>query len=59
MDRYEQLYNLLILSMLDFRKFYEQNNKTAGTRVRLAMTEIKTLAQEIRVEVQQRKNTLR
>ncbi len=44
--------------MLDFEKFYEQNNKAAGTRVRLAMTELKKLSQEIRVEVQKRKNEM-
>ena len=39
----------------DVNKF-ENGNKSAGTRVRKAMQEIKTLAQEVRVEVQTIKN---
>ena len=33
-----------------------QGNNSAGTRVRKAMQKIKTLAQEVRVEVQTQKN---
>lgn len=40
----------------DFTAFYEKGNKAAGTRVRKAMQEIKTMAQDIRVEVQNKKN---
>ncbi len=40
----------------DFNKFYDKGNKAAGTRVRKAMQEMKSLAQEIRVEVQNMKN---
>jgi len=40
----------------DFNKFYEKGNKAAGTRVRKAMQDIKSMAQEIRVEVQNMKN---
>lgn len=40
----------------DFNKFYDKGNKAAGTRVRKAMQELKSLAQEIRVEVQNMKN---
>ena len=36
-------------------KFVEGNN-SAGTRVRKAMQEVKRLAQDIRVEVQEQKN---
>ena len=39
----------------DIRKFIEGNN-SAGTRVRKAMQEVKRLAQDIRVEVQDQKN---
>ena len=39
----------------DLTKFVEGNN-SAGTRVRKAMQLIKSLAQEIRVEVQDQKN---
>jgi len=36
----------------DFRKFYEKGNKSAGTRVRKHMADLKRKAQEIRLEVQ-------
>ena len=39
----------------DLTKFVEGNN-SAGTRVRKAMQTIKSLAQEVRVEVQDQKN---
>ena len=39
----------------DVTKFVEGNN-SAGTRVRKAMQNIKKLAQEVRVEVQDQKN---
>ena len=39
----------------DVTKFVEGNN-SAGTRVRKAMQEVKRLAQDIRVEVQEQKN---
>ena len=40
----------------DVTKFVEGNN-SAGTRVRKAMQTVKSLAQEVRVEVQDQKNT--
>ena len=39
----------------DGTKFIEGNN-SAGTRVRKAMQDVKSLAQDIRVEVQDQKN---
>ena len=39
----------------DLTKFVEGNN-SAGTRVRKAMQAIKSLAQNVRVEVQEQKN---
>jgi|TARA_R110002012_G_scaffold128338_1_gene280731 hypothetical protein len=40
----------------DVTKFVEGNN-SAGTRVRKAMQEVKHLAQNIRIEVQDQKNS--
>jgi len=40
----------------DFGKFYDKGNKAAGTRVRKATQELKGMAQDIRVEVQNMKN---
>lgn len=41
----------------DFEKFYDKSNSAAGTRVRKGMQELKNMAQEIRAEVQNTKNT--
>lgn len=41
----------------DFMKFYQKDNKVAGTRIRKGMQELKEMAQKIRVDVQNRKNS--
>ena len=43
-------------SQSDVTKFVEGNN-SAGTRVRKAMQNVKTLAQQVRVEIQDQKNS--
>ena len=40
----------------DFDKFYDKNNKTAGTRLRKAMKDLRDYAQKTRVDVQVIKN---
>lgn len=55
-NRYEQLLELIKSMEGDFVKFYEKGNSAAGTRVRKGMQDLKNLAQEIRVEVQEKKN---
>lgn len=40
----------------DAEKFFEKGNKAAGTRVRKAMQEIKSLAQAVRQEVSEKNN---
>lgn len=52
MDRFNQLKSLVESFEKDFEKFYEKDNKAAGVRVRKHMQELRTLAQEIRAEVQ-------
>ena len=42
---------------IDAEKFVEGNN-SAGTRVRKTMQKVKNLAQQIRVEVQNQKNSV-
>lgn len=54
--RYAELQRLVAGMAPDFEKFYKDNNKAAGTRVRNAMQELKTFAQTIRTEVQSIKN---
>jgi hypothetical protein len=56
-NRFDELKNLLMSLEADFKKFYEQNNKAAGTRVRKGMLDLKNLAQDIRLNVQDIKNT--
>ncbi len=57
MGRYNELHELLNSFEKDFTKFYEKGNKSAGTRVRKHMNELKRKAQEIRMEVQSMKGT--
>jgi hypothetical protein len=55
-NRLEQLIALLEETRADHDKFFNGGNNAAGTRVRKAMQEVKVLAQELRVEVQDTKN---
>ena len=55
-NRLEQLITLLEETRGDHTKFFASGNNAAGTRVRKAMQDVKTLAQELRVEVQDTKN---
>lgn len=56
MNRFEQLKELVMSLEGDFSKFYDKKNQAAGTRVRKGMQDLKNMAQEIRVEVQDIKN---
>ena len=56
MNRFEQLRTLVLELEGDFVKFYDKDNQAAGTRVRKGMQDLKNLAQEIRIEVQEAKN---
>ena len=52
---YDGLQNIINDSQNDVTKFVD-GNSSAGTRVRKAMQAVKSLAQDIRVEVQDQKN---
>ncbi|MBN1447146.1 MAG: histone H1 [Bacteroidetes bacterium] len=52
MSRYEELLTLVQSFEDDFQKFYEKKNKSAGTRLRKHMNELKKYAQDVRTEVQ-------
>jgi len=56
MKRFEEIRDLVASLEGDFEKFYDKKNQAAGTRVRKGMQDMKNLAQEIRVEVQNMKN---
>ena len=53
MSRFSELRDLLGTFEKDFIKFYEKGNKSAGTRVRKHMNELKRKAQDIRKEIQE------
>ncbi|WP_200979490.1 histone H1 [Echinicola sp. 20G] len=57
MSRFTEVKDLVASLEEDFEKFYEKGNKAAGTRVRNGMQEIKNLAQDIRKEVTEIKNS--
>ena len=52
---FDQLQDAINDCQTDITKFVEGNN-SAGTRVRKAMHAVKTMAQEVRIEVQDQKN---
>jgi hypothetical protein len=56
MNRFSEVKNLVMSLEADFDKFYDKGNQAAGTRVRKGMQELKNLAQDIRTEVQNKKN---
>lgn len=56
MNRFQEIKDLIMSLENDFTKFYEKKNQAAGTRVRKGMQDLKNLAQEIRIEVQEIKN---
>ena len=55
---FEQLIALVENTKDDAAKFFEKENKSAGTRVRAAMSEISKLTKQIRKEVQDKKATI-
>ena len=57
MDKFTQMKDLLASVEADANKFYNSGNSAAGTRVRKGMQDLKNLAQEIRNEVTEKKNS--
>ena len=63
LDKYDELVKLLTEEVEvdgkkidlkeDFEKFFIKGNRTAGTRIRKMMQEVKKLSQEIRNDVQE------
>ena len=54
-NTFDELQDAINDCQTDITKFVEGNN-SAGTRVRKAMQTVKSLAQEVRIEVQSQKN---
>lgn len=57
MEKFKKVQEVLSSVEADIAKFYDGGNAAAGTRVRKAMQDLKVLAQEIRTEVTEKKNT--
>jgi hypothetical protein len=68
LDRYDKLVKLLTEEIEidgkkydlkdDFDKFFVRGNKTAGTRIRKVMQELKKVSQEVRDDVQEYKGKI-
>jgi hypothetical protein len=58
MSKYDELRDFVAGLEGDFDKFYGKGNKAAGTRVRKAMQDLKKFAQDVRTDVQNRKNAM-
>jgi hypothetical protein len=58
MEKFKTMQELVESVSVDMEKFYEKGNKSAAIRIRKVMQDIKALAQEIRVNVQETKNNL-
>lgn len=56
-ERFTELKDLITGLEGDADKFYNKGNSAAGTRVRKGLQDIKNLAQAIRLEIQDAKNT--
>ena len=57
MDKFTKMKNLFASVEVDANKFYNSGNSAAGTRVRKGMQDLKNLAQAIRNEVTEKKNS--
>lgn len=57
MENFSKVKELVAQVEADVEKFYNGGNSAAGTRVRKAMQDLKTLAQEILTEVTEKKNS--
>jgi len=55
-NTFDQLQDAINDCQSDITKFVDGNN-SAGTRVRKAMQAVKSLAQDVRIEVQDQKNS--
>lgn len=56
MSRVDELKGLVDSVSAEMEKFYDKGNKAAGTRARKGLQDLKKLAQDIRLEIQAKKN---
>ena len=55
MNRLEQLKQMVATFEDDYSKFEEKGNKTAGTRARKSLQEIRNFAKDVRMEISEAK----
>lgn len=58
MNKLEELKSVIEGIEHDYTKFYDKGVKAASPRIRKAMQDVKRLAQEIRVDVQEHRSQL-
>jgi len=58
MEKFEEIKALIESVGEDVEKFYVKGNKAAAVRIRKSMQEVKNLAQELRLHVQETKNNM-
>lgn len=56
MSRFSEIKVLVDSLEGDLDKFYNKANKTAGTRARKTLQDLKKVAQDIRLDIQNKKN---
>lgn len=57
MENYTKIQELVEGMKKDLDAFYGKGNNSAGTRIRLQCQELKKLAQDLRTDIQETKNT--
>jgi hypothetical protein len=55
MNRLEELKQMVATFEDDYSKFQEKGNKTAGTRARKSLQEIRNFAKDVRMEISEAK----
>ena len=58
MEKFEEIKALIESVGEDVDKFYAKGNKAAAVRIRKSMQDVKNLAQELRLHVQETKNNM-
>lgn len=58
MNKFNEIKATIDSITIDVEKFYEKGNKAAAVRIRKAMQDVKKLAQDLRIDVQETKGNL-
>lgn len=58
MELFKALTALIVSAEKDAKALYEKGNKTAATRLRSTLQQIKVVVQDLRMEISNRKNSV-